>query len=105
MILASKVVLFVGYSLRDHDFARVYDLAYIEGYVNALTYLIFTDRECRLLPLYFVFGHKKDLKSLGQYKKACKTAEESHRAAYLSAVKGTKNLDQGIVLHHVPYLL
>jgi hypothetical protein len=91
---------------REKRAARKYsDVAYIEGYVNALTYLDMPDDSRKAMPLYYVFGCKDDLRTLAQYKRACKNARTLHRAAYLSAVKLTKQTADGVVLHHRPFLL
>jgi hypothetical protein len=81
------------------------DIAYIEGYMNGLKYVLITGRGRRLLPLYFVFGHDSELRTIAQYKTACKHAKRLHRAAYARAVRQTVNLEDGTELHHTPFLL
>jgi len=80
------------------------DVAYIEGYMNGLQFLITTDKERKSLPLYYVLGHKEDLKTPREYRRACRNAKQLHKAAYRHAVKVTENAD-GIEFHHTPFLL
>jgi hypothetical protein len=81
------------------------DVAYIEGYMNGLQYLISDDKQRKCLPMYYLFGHNGDLTTISQYKRSCKKAKELHAAAHANAVKVTKRIDDGIVFHHTPFLL
>jgi hypothetical protein len=81
------------------------DVAYIEGYMNGLLYLVAPDRDRKSLPIYFVFGHKEELTTLAKYKKASKKAKEAHRAAYMSAVRIAGKLPNDLEFHHTPFLL
>ncbi len=81
------------------------DVAYVEGYINGLQFLIADDKQRTLLPFYFVFGHKGELATFNQYKRVCKQAKNLHRAAYVSAVKTTQRLGDGAVFHHTPFLI
>ena len=79
---------------------RYIDVAYIKGYMNGLTYLISDDKIRKSLPLYYVFGHKGDIRTLAHYKRVCKKAKALHRAAYMNAVKHAKDVGDDVVLHH-----
>ena len=81
------------------------DVAYVEGYINGLRYLVSDDKTRNLLPMYYVFGHNAELRTLGQYKRICRSAVKLHRAAYLNAVRLTDKLEDGVVFHHMPFLL
>lgn len=72
--------------------------------MNGLQYLICEDRQRRLLPLYYVFGYKGELRTLNQYIKVSKKARAYHRSAYTKAVSLTRHLEANIVLHHIPLL-
>jgi len=90
---------------RDKRTAKKYaDVAYVEGYVNGLQYLVFDDQARKSLPLYYVFGHNGEIRTLSQYKKACRNARSLHRAAYENAVALTRQCGNGIELHHSPFL-
>jgi hypothetical protein len=80
------------------------DVAYIEGYVNGLQFLLLDDKQRKLLPLFYLFGYEGDLTSLNRYKRACKNSRSLHQAAYAYAKRLTKNMGDGLSFHHPPIL-
>ena len=84
------------------------DVAYIEGYINALTFLLFDDeeREEIIPPLYFAFGIKENLMSFEDFEEFLPLLREKHKASYNRASKTVKALKStgGIVFHHPPWL-
>lgn len=84
---------------------KYHDVAYIEGYMNGLAFLLANDHERKWLPFYFVFGYDGSLRTLEQYRRACRHAKSSHRAAYASAVKIARRCKTGVEFHHTPFLL
>jgi hypothetical protein len=84
-----------------------HDVAYVEGYIAGLIYLISEDKIRKDLPFYYVFGYKGDIKSLKEYKEICVNAEKFHKSAYQYAIKvlnqkGIHSPD--MVVHHTPFL-
>ena len=81
------------------------DVAYAEGYINGLEFLLLDDKTRKLLPLYFLFGSDDDIRTLRHYKRAAKAASNLHKASYRQAVELTKRLQEGLAFHHTPFLL
>jgi len=85
---------------------RYHDLAYIEGFLNGIACLLADDTTMRELPLYFLFGHG-DIKTLKEYRKLSKRAEELHKSSYVYAkgVVQKLGLKKGdIIFSHTPFL-
>lgn len=85
------------------------DVAYIEGYVNGLVFLLMSKEE-RVEgspPLYFMFGAKSDIYDLDEFMEQIhlnpKAAEEPHKRAlrYLDRLTGDPTR---IEFHHPPWL-
>ncbi len=83
---------------------RYWDVAYIDGYTNGLTFLLVDEEDRDKLPMYYVFG-AGDLYAIGEYLAAAESAAELHKAAYRVAVRMTASAVEGAVLHHTPWLL
>lgn len=85
---------------------RYQDVAYIDGYVNGLLYLL-ADKEIRkAIPIYYAFGHKASIRSLSHYMRTLRTINSSSRVEHRWAVEATKSLsdDEDLVFHHTPFL-
>lgn len=82
---------------------KYHDVAYIDGYINGLYYLIANDSQRKNLPIYYLFGIKKSIKTLKEYKNLCKSASTLHKSSYNFAKKLTVSED--LVIHHTPFLL
>lgn len=88
---------------------RYDDVAYIEGYMNALIFLILEKKfkdKIKSFPLYFAFGYKKDLVCFNDYKKIIKQLPKLHQASFKAASKivGSLTSKSGVVFHHPPWL-
>lgn len=79
------------------------DVAYIEGYLNGLLWLVADDKTRAELPLYYVFG-VGEVSTFKLYQKALKRHEGEHKAALRLAKRIASELTTGQVLHHSPYL-
>jgi len=85
---------------------RYHDVAYIDGYINGLAYLLLDKRSRKYLPRYYVYGLKDQPRSLSAFKKARRSAHITHKSSYRYAQKFVRNqLRTGLVIHHTPFLL
>ena len=81
-----------------------HDVAYFEGYLNGISYLVFDEDQRKNLPIYFLFGVKKDIKTFRGYKKILM---DKRRKKHGPSYKYAKNLllkKDGLVVHHTPFL-
>jgi hypothetical protein len=84
---------------------RYLDVAYIEGYINGLLYLLFDDAAPAHIPYYFVFGLRDQSANLAQYKKALRSLPRPHKAANALAGRLVREkLGSGDELRHTPFL-
>ena len=84
---------------------KYFDVAYIDGYINGLLYLLADDRFRKFMPLYYVFGSDEDLSTEAKFKKTVAKAQKIHKASYVSATEIVKKYNSAEVLHHTPFLL
>lgn len=87
--------------------ARNYeDVAYIDGYVNGLTFLMLDHKQRRVLkpPLYYMFG-KEPMWSLADFTRCLKRGD-THRASLARARRyvGRSVNPEGLEFHHPPWL-
>jgi SIR2-like domain len=85
---------------------RYWDLAYIEGYINGMIFLLSQDPDRWAIPLVYVPGAPDDasIKSRRQLKKLL--ADTSlHKAAFRAAKRIADRYGDDIVVHHRPTLL
>lgn len=84
------------------------NVAYIEGYLNGLTFLLLDDKK-RIeinVPKYFAFGTKANLLTFDDFIDFIKSKPEAHKASLSEAKKiltSVKNPDS-ILFHHPPWL-
>ncbi len=83
---------------------RYGDVAYIDGYINGLFFLLAADETRKILPLYYVFGAKNQPVTLTKFNKVRRNAATLHKAAYRSVLKGAQRMAD-LVPHHMPYFL
>jgi hypothetical protein len=84
---------------------RYLDVAYIEGYMNGLVYLLADDEGRAHLPFYFVYGLADQPVTLPQYKRALRNSANRHkRAKELAERTVRQKLGPGDDLHHTPFL-
>ena len=84
------------------------DVAYIEGYLNGLLFLLLTKKEkdeFKHPPLYYAFG-ADIIPEVKDFKKIIKKLPKMHKASYLRSKKlvNKLSLSEGIVFHHPPWL-
>jgi hypothetical protein len=84
---------------------RYFDVAYIEGYMNGLVYLLADDEARAHLPFYFVSGASDQPMTLPQYKRLLKTSADLHKRAMAHAERMVREkLGPDDELHHTPFL-
>jgi hypothetical protein len=84
---------------------RYLDVAYIEGYMNGLLYLLADDKERAHVPFYFVYGLDRQPITLAEYKRAIKASASLNKQAKLVANRVVRErLGPGDTLHHTPFL-
>ena len=82
---------------------RYDDVAYVEGYVNGLFYLLLDDDTRKHLPLYFGFG-MPETRTLNQYKRVVARRGGGHKAAEALARSLVRKGFPKDELHHRPFL-
>lgn len=84
---------------------RYLDVAYIEGYMNGLVYLLADEAGRTHLPFYFVFGLADQPMTLADYKRALRVSADSHKGSKALAERIVREkLGPGDDLHHTPFL-
>jgi hypothetical protein len=87
---------------------KLTDIAYIDGYINGLLFIIATDDERKDLPLWYVTYDMRPSKNLHQYSKELRKAERMHpnRLRYAhNIVRRSVGPNGSPDLHHIPFLL
>ena len=84
------------------------DVAYIDGYVNALIFLLLDRKERRALrpPLYYMFGSKDLIWTLSDFLRRLKHSQNSHHASLARARRYVSKLGhrEELEFHHPPWL-
>jgi NAD-dependent SIR2 family protein deacetylase len=80
------------------------DVAYLEGYLNGLRFLLVNDDGREHLPLYFVFGFDGELQTLDEFLEVLPDAKDLHKSSYRLACRQVKGYGENIVFHHFPVL-
>lgn len=84
------------------------DVAYIEGYINGLTYLLMTkgERGSVCVPMYFMFGAKDEISDVVGFVELLSASPAIHKAAHKRALVYLNKLtDPGSAeFHHPPWL-
>jgi hypothetical protein len=81
-----------------------WDVAYINGYCNALAWLVSPEEDRAGLPTFFVFG-EEGLFTFDQYKTAASKARRLHESAYgVARALATRYQDRATALHHTPWI-
>lgn len=81
-----------------------WDVAYINGYTNALAWLVSPEEDRAGLPMFFVFGEEA-LFTFEQYNGAASKAKRLHESAYGVAGRlATRYQDRATALHHTPWI-
>jgi hypothetical protein len=77
-------------------------VAYIEGYMNGLCFLLASDEDRKKMPLYYVAGYEGDLRKPEEYKEAAPKFEELNSKTYEYARGEAAKLAPGVVFQHMP---
>jgi len=88
--------------------ARKYqDVAYIDGYMNGLLYLVVEHDSREALPLYYIFGAKDQPRMADDFAEMRKRAFDYHKSAYRYAMRivQKEGHHKGIAIHHTPFLM
>jgi hypothetical protein len=84
---------------------RYLDVAYIDGYMNGMIFLLLNDEERKDLPYYYVYGVKEQPRTLDAYKAAVKNLKSHHKSALrLARRMFSDRLGIRDVPHHRPFL-
>jgi hypothetical protein len=83
---------------------RYGDVAYVDGYTNALYFLLADDGTRKLMPRYYVYGAKDQPVTLREFEKIRRQAKTLHKSAYQRVLKGRKRMTE-LVPQHQPYFL
>lgn len=86
---------------------RLEDVAYIEGYINGLTFVIADDDTRKSVPLFLVFGADEDPKTLEEFIALTRNGNAARLDADALAYAKTivERLEPGVIFHHTPFLL
>ena len=76
------------------------DVAYIDGSVNGLSFLLADDDEREKTPLYYVFGHEGPLTTLEQFRQAAGQAESLDAEAHERGTERAASLEPGAEYRH-----
>lgn len=83
---------------------RYADVAYIEGYMNGLYYLLIDDKERKKLPFYYIHGQPDQPRTLPEYGRLLRRTKP-HKAAMSAARKMvSERLGPNDVPHHRPFI-
>lgn len=77
-------------------------VAYVEGYINGLLFLVADDDLREKLPLYYLHDSHGDLHTYQEYLEAAKEFAEAAPEVHAYATKQAERLKPGIVFHHYP---
>lgn len=86
---------------------RYWDVAYIDGYINAHIALLLDNENRSELPLYYAFGVKHQPRTFDEYSDIVRDAKTLHKTSYEKAremIQRRTAGDRQIVVHHTPFL-
>jgi SIR2-like domain len=81
-----------------------WDAAYAAGYRNGMMSLDLDDAAADLLPLYLVWGAKRDLRDFDDFTRDVNQARQLHKAATTYAIRLVRNMPDGVEPHHSAFL-
>ena len=87
------------------DDGRWLSVAYVQGYMNGLTFLIADDELRPKMPLYYVIGSNGDVGTFEEYEEVARYFPTLNRKAYKYAKAQAEKLAPGVVFQHLPTLL
>jgi len=83
------------------------DVAYIDGYLNGLSFFLAKPSERKELPILYIFGAERQPMTRDRYQRLLRKSQSVHRGAYGSCQRLAQKTDlkvPGIVIHHPPLL-
>ena len=83
---------------------RWLSVAYIEGFVNGLTFLISEDADRELMPIYYVQG-SEPLRTRDDYERVAPSFDQLSPDAFAYARHQAERLAPRVVFQHLPVLL
>lgn len=98
---------YIGWKSQKLKKRLYHDVAYMEGYINGLTYLLIDDESRTEIPLYFLFGYNADISTLDEYKKIVESNQILHKSSHKQAqkiVSSITNESGEMAFHHTPFL-
>ncbi len=87
---------------------KYWDVAYVDGYISGLYLFLLPDKLKKTIPLYYIFGYPKTIKTKQEFDRLIKSKRIFHESAYKYAIKfinNDKNYVDGIVPQHTAFLL
>jgi hypothetical protein len=103
--LIQQISLYKDRMKEKRKIKQYFDLSYMEGYVNGLMYFLIKEKDRQLIPLYYLYGCRDDLRSFSSLKKKVNNIYniDASRKAKLVVSKKTALLEN-LVLQHQPFL-
>lgn len=86
---------------------KYHDVAYIDGYMNGLLYLLVDQDIKEDLPFYYLFGAKDQPRTFDEFSELRSHAFDYHKSSYRYAINLIRNkgYHNGMVVHHAPFLM
>jgi len=102
--VVQKIKVYEGIRKRKLKEKNYFDVAYVDGYMSGLLFLLGDDETRETLPLYYIFGSKDEAVSMEEFKRRRRGASKKHKAAYMKAQELTKRAGSDFVFRHRPLL-
>ncbi len=80
-----------------------FDVAYIDGYLNGISYLWLDDKMRKKVPFFYLYGIYKNLNNPKLFLKLLKKTPKIHKQAFKLAIEISQKYNSEI-LHHTPFL-
>lgn len=91
--------------MQNEDIDKILDIAYVEGYKNALFYLMPKENErLSIFPPFYYFYGFSEIGSFKEFQKALKKYPNKFKKEYKSATKYINQFPDGYEYHHPPIL-
>ncbi|MFH1233405.1 MAG: hypothetical protein V1649_02010 [Patescibacteria group bacterium] len=80
-----------------------FDVAYIDGYLNGISYMWLDDRMRKKVPMFYIYESNQNLNNPKVFLKLLKKTPKIHKEAFKLAIKIGQKYNSEI-LHHTPFL-
>ncbi|MCK9344862.1 MAG: SIR2 family protein [Candidatus Pacebacteria bacterium] len=80
-----------------------FDVAYIDGYLNGISYLWLSDKLRKTVPIFYLYGNSGEIRTFKKFLHMLKDAPTLHRGAHKLALEITQKYNSEI-LHHTPFI-